>query len=127
MGLFPKAAACAALCGMVLGRPAAAQDADMGKAQFVASCGVCHVVDPAQGQRQGPPLAGVFGRKAGQVAGFAYSGVLAKAEWMWDEAALDAWIENSQAARPGTTMNYRQTDPAKRARVIAYLKTLSQP
>jgi cytochrome c len=118
------AAGCAALAaaGMVC-----AQDLDAGKAQFVTSCGVCHAVDPAAPPRQGPPLGGIFGRKAGQHPGFRYSAPLKAADWVWNEATLDPWVENAQAAHPGTTMNYRQADPDKRARIIAYLKSISQP
>lgn len=94
------------------------------KKQFLTSCGVCHTVNESEGNRQGPNLATVFGRKAGTYAGFAYSDTLMKGGWVWDEKTLDPWIENSQAAHPGTYMNYRQTNESKRALVIAYLKSL---
>ena len=62
-------------------------------------------------------------RKAGSVSGFKYSDALKTADWIWDEAHLDSWIENAQAMRPGVFMPYRQADPAKRAKVIAFLKS----
>ena len=98
-------------------------DDDPNRAQFLASCGTCHSVEPGAEPRQGPNLNGIFGRKAGSVSGFKYSDALKTADWIWDEAHLDSWIENAQAMRPGVFMPYRQADPAKRAKVIAFLKS----
>jgi len=98
-------------------------DDDPNRAQFLASCGTCHSVEPGAEPRQGPNLNGIFGRKAGSVDGFKYSDALKTADWIWDEAHLDSWIENAQAMRPGVFMPYRQADPAKRAEVIAFLKS----
>ncbi|WP_448950548.1 c-type cytochrome [Labrys neptuniae] len=95
--------------------------------QFVTSCGTCHVVDPKAGPRQGPNLAEIIGRKAGTYPGYKYSAALANAGFTWDADSLDKWISNAQAFRPGTVMPYRQADPAKRAKIIAYLKSLSVP
>ena len=102
-----------------------AQDNEVGKAQFLTSCGVCHVVNPADGVRQGPPLGGIFGKKAGQYPDFKYSETLKSADWVWNTETLDRWIENAQTAHPGTTMNYRQSDPQKRTLIVNYLKSLS--
>lgn len=107
--------------------PSFAQDAnpEAAKQQFLTSCGVCHAAEPGAPPRQGPNLHGVFGRKSASLPGFAYSDALKTAEITWDEATLDPWIANAQAVRPGTIMNYRQADPAKRKLIIAYLKSLS--
>ncbi len=109
------------------GFPASAQDVDLAAAerQFATSCGVCHVVDPAGGPRQGPPLAGVYGRAAASLEGFEYSDALKGAGIVWSDTRLNSWIENSQSNVPGTIMMYRQTDPGKRAAIIAYLKSVS--
>ena len=98
-------------------------DDDPNRAQFLASCGTCHSVEPGAEPRQGPNLNGIFGRKAGSVDGFKYSDALKTADWIWDEGHLDSWIENAQTMRPGVFMPYRQADPAKRAKVIAFLKS----
>ena len=37
---------------------------------FAQQCAICHSLSPADAPRQGPALAGIFGRKAGSVAGF---------------------------------------------------------
>ena len=103
-----------------------AQDAAPGKALFLAACGVCHAVEPGATARQGPNLAGIYGRAAGTVAEFKYSEALKVGGWAWDEATLDPWLENPQAAHPGTTMLYRQRDADKRKLLVGYLKTLAK-
>ena len=103
---------------------ARAQDLEAAKAQFLKSCGTCHSADPNSPPRQGPNLATVYGRKAGTFPGFNYSAALKDGGWVWDDAALLAWMENPQALHPGTVMNYRQRDPDKRALTLEYLKTL---
>ena len=88
---------------------------------FKNQCGTCHVLDPADGPRQGPPLGGVVGRKPGSVAGFAYSPSYAKADFTWDAPHLDEYLADPQAVMPGSVMAYKQADPDKRAAIIAYL------
>lgn len=112
--------------GAGTGRTAAADDKLVAaKKQFETSCGTCHTVDPQAAPRQGPNLAGVYGRPAGTLPGYKYSAALANAGFPWDEASLDKWITNAQAFRPGSVMPYRQTNPDKRQLVIAYLKSLA--
>lgn len=95
-----------------------------GEELFKRQCSTCHTVKAADPQRQGPTLAGVFGRKAGSVAGFHYSSGFAQADWSWDEARLDPWLTNPQAVVPGSIMAYRQAKPEVRAAIIGYLKDL---
>lgn len=91
---------------------------------FTNACATCHTAGKGEPNRQGPNLHGVVGRKAGTVPGFAYSSALKDADLVWDEASLDPWLENAQGFRKGTIMVYRQRDPERRAKLIAYLKTL---
>ncbi len=95
-----------------------------GEELFKRQCSTCHTVNASDPQRQGPTLAGVFGRKAGTVGGFHYSGGFAKVDWSWDEAHLDPWLTNPQGVIPGAIMPYRQAKPEVRAAIIAYLKDL---
>jgi cytochrome c len=94
--------------------------------QFLTSCGVCHTAVEGEPTRQGPNLHTVYGRKAGTLPDFKYSDALKNGNWVWNEATLDAWIEDPQAAHPGTFMNYRQANPEKRRLVIDYLKSLAK-
>lgn len=92
-----------------------------GAALFVRQCGTCHSLVPGE-VRQGPNLAGVYGRKAGSLPGYAYSAGFAAADWVWDAEHLDPYLANPQAVISGGVMGYRQANPAIRAGIIAYLK-----
>jgi cytochrome c len=93
-----------------------------GAALFKQQCAVCHTTSLSEPVRQGPPLVRIVGRAAGKLEGFRYSDGLAKADFAWDEARLDAWLTNPQAVIPGVVMAYRQGKPETRAAIIAYLK-----
>ena len=89
-----------------------------------AQCASCHSVKSGV-NGIGPSLAGVFGRKAGSDSTFSYSDALKNSGLTWDEVTLDRWLTNPLGIVPGTRMTYMgQSDPAKRAETIAYLKTL---
>ncbi len=86
-------------------------------------CAVCHSTDGSLGA--GPTLKGVFGRKAGSVAGFRYSRAMRAAGIVWDEGTLDRYLANPQDVVPGNLMPFSGVpDSAQRAAVIDYLKTL---
>ena len=112
------------MAGLAVAMPMVQAQDDPNRAQFLKSCGTCHAIEAGAGPRQGPNLWGVYGRKAGTLDGFKYSDALKSADWVWDDAHLDKWIENAQAMRPGVVMPYRQADPEKRAKVVEFLKTL---
>jgi cytochrome c len=104
--------------------PAATVAANAAPASF-AQCAVCHQVKPGA-SGLGPNLHAVVGRKAGTLAGFTYSPAMKASALVWDEATLDRYIEKPQAAVPGTRMAYPgQSDKAKRAEIIAWLKSNS--
>lgn len=95
-----------------------------GEELFKRQCSTCHTTNASDPQRQGPTLAGVYGRKAGTAAGFHYSAGFAKADWTWDDAHLDPWLTNPQAVIPGAIMPYRQGKAEIRTAIIGYLKDL---
>lgn len=92
-----------------------------GATLFRRQCATCHALVPNQ-VRQGPNLAGVYGRRAGTVPDYKYSAGFAAADWEWDEAHLDPYLTNPQAVIPGGVMGYRQANAGTRAAIIAYLK-----
>lgn len=98
--------------------PAAVEPATL----FSRQCGTCHVVDEAGGQRQGPNLRGVFGRKAGTLAGFKYSPGFAASGIVWDETTLDAYLTNPQALISTSVMAYRQANAGTRKTIIDWLQ-----
>lgn len=96
-------------------------DVQRGRLAYEARCGACHSVDT---DRVGPRHAGIVGRRAGSVPGFAYSDALRTSGLVWDAALLDRWLTNPEALVPGQRMGYRIADPQMRADIIAYLGTL---
>jgi cytochrome c len=116
----------AAALAIGLSLPAASPAADpTAEALFRSNCGTCHVLAPDGAARQGPPLAGVVGRRVAAVEGFAYSDALRAQDFVWDAARLDAWLTSPQKLVPGAVMTYRQRDPEKRRILIEYLTSQS--
>jgi cytochrome c len=95
-----------------------------GAALFKQQCATCHTTNLSDPTRQGPSLFNIVGRRVGTAEGFHYSAGFAKADFVWDEAKIDAWITNPQEVIPGSVMAYRQAKPEIRAAIIAYLKEL---
>lgn len=90
-----------------------------------AQCAACHSVEPGK-HGIGPSLHGVYGTAAGEIPGFAFSEKLKASGLKWDDATLDKWLEAPMKMVPGTKMSYAGLkDPAKRAELIAYMKTLN--
>jgi cytochrome c len=119
----PLRRAAAALVLLVAAAAAqAGGDVPRGQQLYEARCGGCHSV---AADRIGPRHAGVFGRRAGSVAGFDYSPALQRAGVVWDAQTLDRWLADPEALLPGQRMGYRLMDAAERADVIAYLATLT--
>lgn len=115
--------AAALLC--VAAAPAAvAADAAHGEEIYNSRCIACHSPDA---NRVGPKHRGVVGRTAGTVPDFNYSKAVKGSGVVWSEETLDRWLTNPQAFIPGQRMNFKVADPADRADLLAYLKTLTQP
>jgi len=96
-----------------------------GATLFKQQCATCHTTNLTDPVRRGPSLLKIVGRQAGKVEGFHYSAGFAKADFVWDDARLDAWLANPQQMVPGAVMAYRQPKPETRAAIIAYLKELN--
>lgn len=113
------------LAGLALAAPVmAAPPAPAAPPPAFARCAVCHNAAKGAGAKIGPDLWGVYGAKAAR-GSFNYSQALKAARLKWDDATLDKWIAAPMAMVPGTMMSFPGLkDPAKRAEIIAYLKTL---
>jgi len=96
-----------------------------GATLFKQQCATCHTTNPSEPVRQGPSLFKIVGKPAGKVDGFHYSAGFAKADFVWDDSRLDAWLADPQAIIPGSTMAYRQPKAETRTAIIAYLKELN--
>jgi cytochrome c len=99
--------------------PAAAADPENGKAVFQA-CIACHTERP---DSLGPNLRGVFGRKSAARDDFHYSNPMKRANLVWNEENLRAYITDPQAKVRGNRMPFGGlTKPEDIDDVIAYLK-----
>lgn len=87
-------------------------------------CQSCHSFDKGGAAKVGPPLWGVVGRPKGSVAGFNYSDGMKAKGGNWTYEDINTFITKPSAYVAGTKMTYPgESDPAKRADILAYLKT----
>ncbi len=115
----------ASAAGIVLlalaGGAAGAADAEHGKTLF-APCAACHA---ERADSLGPSLKGVYGRKSGSLDDFRYSNAMKRANLVWDEDSLRAYIRDPQGKVKGNRMPFGGMSDAKDVDdVVAYLKTL---
>ena len=102
-------------------------DGDAAKGEKVfRKCKTCHTFDAAK-KKIGPHLQGIFGRKAGTVAGFKYSGPMVASGIVWDETTIDEYLQKPKDFIPGNKMTFAGLKkPQDRADVIAYIKSEAQ-
>jgi cytochrome c len=106
---------------LAIASPATAADPDHGKALY-QTCAACHTERP---DALGPSLKGVVGRKSAALDDFRYSNPMKRANLVWDEANLRAYIQDPQAKVKGNRMPYGGlTDGKDVDDIVAYLKTL---
>ena len=113
---------CALSVGLVIAIAALlgqAQTPKSGKDLFESRCGGCHALDR---DKEGPRLAGVYGRAAGSVAGFQYSGALSKSKLTWNEETLDKWLTDPDKLVPDNDMGFHVENPEERRAIIQFLK-----
>jgi cytochrome c len=94
-------------------------DAVRGKAVCEKRCTGCHAMEV---DREGPRLAGVFGRKAGSVAGFNYSAGLKNSGITWTDATLERWLSDPDLVVKDNNMSFGVPKAEERRDLIAYLK-----
>jgi cytochrome c len=94
-------------------------DAVRGKAVFQKRCTGCHALEA---DREGPRLAGVYGRKAGSVAGFTYSNGLKNLGVTWNDATLERWLSDPDLMVPDNNMSFSVPKAEERRDLIAFLK-----
>lgn len=111
------------MIGLVISTPivlaVAIGDAGAGEAVY-ERCAACHSLAH---DRAGPRHCGLFGRRAGSVAGFPYSDAMKRSKIVWSDATLDRFLADPMRAVPGTSMGYAGvSSDRERKDLIAYLK-----
>ena len=93
---------------------------------LVKACAACHSLDSgAAAKATGPALYGVIDRAVGST-GFAYSDSMKAKGGKWDYVQINAFLTNPKGVVAGTKMSYAgEKDAAKRADIIAYLRSLA--
>ena len=100
-------------------------DSSKGQELFGKRCGGCHALDR---DKEGPRLAGVYGRAAGSVGSFQYSEALKKSGIKWQDQSLDQWLSDTEKLVPGNDMAFRVVNADERRDIVAFLKqTAAKP
>jgi cytochrome c len=94
----------------------------LGKAAFQKRCTGCHALEA---DREGPRLSGVYGRKAGSIAGFAYSKGLKNSGIIWTDATLEKWLSDPDMVISDNNMSFSVPRAGERRDLIAFLKQQS--
>jgi cytochrome c len=129
-----RAAACAPALLLCAASACAQQftgDAARGEKVFQL-CAACHDLQAVPGSRpQGPPLAGIAGRRIGAAEGFEYSRSLkdlAARENVWSRDLLEQYLAAPWRLAPKTTMSFPGlSDAQERADVIEFLAGAASP
>jgi cytochrome c len=103
--------------------PLAAYAGDPG-AEVFRACIACHALRPDEGNRAGPSLAGIFGRRIATLPNYNFSAALKTLDIVWTPETVSRLFEIGPAAfTPGTKMpEQRIGSAADRAALVDFLK-----
>ncbi len=87
-------------------------------------CEACHTLTPDGGNRAGPTLHRIFGRRIGTAPGYPYSPALASGDLVWtEETVARLFALGPDVVTPGTKMPIQRIlDAAERAALIGFLR-----
>jgi cytochrome c len=107
--------------------PLAAYAGDPG-AEVFRACVACHTLKPDEGNRAGPTLAGLFGRRIATLPGYNFSAALKKLDIVWAPETVSKLFELGPATfTPGTKMPEQRLGlAAERAALVKFLETATK-
>ena len=74
-------------------------------AEVYRACVACHTLSPDEGNRAGPTLAGIFGRRIASLPGYNFSAALKKLDIVWTPETVSKLFEvGPMTYTPGTKM-----------------------
>jgi len=102
--------------------PLAAYAGDPG-ADVYRACVACHTLSPDEGNRAGPTLAGIFGRRIASLPGYNFSAALKQLDIVWTPETVAKLFELGPSAyTPGTKMPEQTIGSAvERAALVKFL------
>jgi cytochrome c len=108
--------------------PLAAYAGDRG-AEVYKACVACHTLSPDEGNRAGPTLHGIFGRRIATLPGYNFSPALKKLDIVWTKESVAALFEvGPMKYTPGTKMPEQKiTSPEDRAALMDFLEKATKP
>lgn len=110
---------------LALAEECAVPQAQQGEQVFARDCAACHSAQKNGPTMMGPNLHAVLGRAPGTVPGANYSQAMKSRQATWTAQGISAFIEQPQAAVPGTYMPYAGLhDAAERQAVTCFLAGL---
>ena len=97
-------------------------------ARLFRKCRMCHALSESDENKAGPTLHHLFGRRAGAVAGYAYSPALRASSLVWSEQTVDRlFAEGPEVVAPGSKMPLQKMPNAQdRADLIGFLKRATE-
>ena len=93
-------------------------------ARVFAACVACHTLSPEGGNRAGPTLHGLFGRRIGSAAGYNFSPALKAMDIVWSATSVAKLFEvGPEVFTPGTKMpNQIIVSAGDRAALVEFLE-----
>jgi len=117
------------LGSVILARPASDRlpDGDPRGAQVFGACAACHTLTPDGGNRAGPTLHGLFGRRIASLPGYNFSPALKRLDIVWSPETVSRLFEVGPARyTPGTKMPEQTVSAEDRAALIRFLETATR-
>jgi cytochrome c len=115
---------------VVMARPAdlLAVAGDERGAEVFKACAACHTLTPDGGNRAGPTLYGIFGRRIATLPGYNFSPALKALDIVWNAETIGKLFEIGPSRyTPGTKMPEQTVTAEDRAALVAFLEKATQP